>query len=76
MKYKNPDSFEQATSDCGPNKKTIKQQLKSMYEAKEIIWDLVENNYIPYEVQRQVQGDILLKIKYKEKQLRDYKINK
>jgi len=54
-----------------PKKKDIKKKLVSAKEARDMIEDLYDNDYLPYEVAQQVRGSILLHIYSLEKELED-----
>jgi len=75
MKHDNPvmKMSVEPLMQCGPTKKSLKSRLKSEKEAKAMIDDLFENGYIPFEVSDLVRGNIMLKIEYTKKQLKEAK---
>ena len=54
-----------------PKKKDIKKKLVSAKEARDMIEDLHDNDYLPYDIAHIVRGTILLTIASLEKELID-----
>ena len=70
MKTKNPNSHNQPSVGCyKPKVKDLKLRLKSAREAKEMIDDLHRNDYLPYDIDYMVRGNIRLVIEDIQEQI-------
>jgi hypothetical protein len=76
MKYKNPIANNMGVSCLKITKKDIVNRINSAKEAKDMIEDLFENEYLPYTSHTEVRGFIRILIEDLESQLRDYKKSK
>ena len=63
MKTKNPETTNRPIPECyKPKVKDLKLKLKSAEEAKEMIDDLNNNDYLPYDISHVIRGNIRLRI--------------
>ena len=63
MKHNNPSMGDMVTECSKPKMKDLKIQLESANEARDIIEDLYENNYLPYNISDTIRGTILIRIR-------------
>ena len=73
MKNKNPNTLEDHTVCYKPDIKVLEKRKKSIEEAKQMIDDLYENDYLPYEVSVLVRGSIRLQLEDIKEQIADVK---
>ena len=72
MKNKTPDIIKPQEINCNkPTKKFFKKKLASAQEARDIIEDLYENDYFPYDAAHIVRGNILLRIEDIKNQIKE-----
>ncbi len=63
MKKNNPGVHAEPVGCYKLKMKDLKAQLESAMEAEEMIEDLYQNNYLPYNETESVRGSILIRIR-------------
>jgi len=69
MKNKNSYYSEQPTS-CKADRKKLKAHRKFLEEGREIIYDIIDNNLVPYEIQNTLIGSVESAIRSNDKELK------
>ncbi len=65
-----------AVQDCGPKRKDLKNRLKSLLEAKEMLKDLDENGHMHYDLSARIRGMNLLDIENIKQEIKNRKKGK
>ncbi len=69
MKNKNPYNDGAQISNCGVDKKQLKQYRKMLLEGQDIIDDLIENGLVKYEIQDALVGYVIQALKSNKREL-------